>query len=48
MFNAMPGKNCLIQQLGKVQGNVSKRVFNLKLTTPYIRLIINKEVWPAE
>ena len=37
-----------IQQLEKIQGKALKRIFSLPITTPYIGLIIETEVWPAE
>ena len=37
-----------IQNLEKIQGNSLKRIFSLPITTPYIELIIETGVWPAE
>ena len=37
-----------IQQLEKIQGKALKRIFSLPITTPYIGLIIETGVWPAE
>ena len=37
-----------IQHLEKIQGKALKRIFNLPITTPFIRLIIETGVWPAE
>ena len=37
-----------IQNLEKVQGRALKRIFSLPITTPYIGLIIDTGVWPAE
>ena len=37
-----------IQNLEKVQGRALKRIFSLPITTPYIGLIIETGVWPAE
>ena len=37
-----------IQHLEKVQGNSLKRIFSLPIITPYIGLIIETGVWPAE
>ena len=45
-----PGKNfkAEIQNVEKVQGKALKRIFSLPITAPYIRLIIETGVWPAE
>ena len=37
-----------IQHLEKIQGKALKRIFSLPVTTPYIGLIIETNVWPAE
>ena len=37
-----------IQNLEKIQGKALKRIFSLPITTPYIGLIIETGVWPAE
>ena len=37
-----------IQHLGKIQGKAFKRKFSLPITTPYIGVIIETGVWPAE
>ena len=37
-----------IQNPEKIQGKALKRIFNLPITTPYIGLIIEIGVWPAE
>ena len=37
-----------IQNVEKIQGKVLKRIFSLPITTPYIGLIIETGVWPAE
>ena len=37
-----------IQQLEKIQGKALKRIFSLPITTPYIGLVIETGVWPAE
>ena len=37
-----------IQQLEKIQGKALKRIFSLPIATPYIGLIIETGVWPAE
>ena len=37
-----------IQNLEKIQGKALQRIFNLSITTPYIGLIIEAGVWPAE
>ena len=37
-----------IQNLEKIKGKALKRIFSLPITTLYIGLIIEKEVWPAE
>ena len=37
-----------IQNLEKIQGKALQRIFNLPITTPYIGLIIEAGVWPAE
>ena len=37
-----------IQHLEKNQGKALKRIFNLPIITPYIGLIIETGVWPAE
>ena len=36
------------QHLEKILGKALKRIFNLPITTSYIGLIIETEVWPAE
>ena len=37
-----------VQHLQQIQGKALKRIFNLLITTPYIGLIIETGVWPAE
>ena len=37
-----------IQNVEKIQGKALKRIFSLPITTPYIGLIIETGVWPAE
>ena len=37
-----------IQNVEKIQGKTLKRIFSLPITTPYIGLIIETGVWPAE
>ena len=37
-----------IQNVEKIQGKALKRIFSLSITTPYIGLIIETGVWPAE
>ena len=37
-----------IQNLEKIQGKALKRIFGLPITIPYIGLIIETGVWPAE
>ena len=37
-----------IQNIEKIQGKALKGVFSLPITTPYIGLIIETGVWPAE
>ena len=37
-----------IQNVEKIQGKALKRMFSLPVTTPYIGLIIETGVWPAE
>ena len=37
-----------IQNVEKIQGKALKRIFSLPITTPYIGLIIERVVWPAE
>ena len=37
-----------IQQLEKIQGKTLKRIFTLLITGPYIGLINETGVWPAE
>ena len=37
-----------IQHLEKIQGKSLKRIFSLPITAPYIGLIIETAVWPAE
>ena len=37
-----------ILNLEKIQGKALKRIFSLPITTPYIGLIIETGVWPAE
>ena len=37
-----------IQNLEKIQGKTLKRIFSLPIATPYIGLIIETGVWPAE
>ena len=37
-----------IQNLEKIQGKALKRIFSLPITIPYIGLIIETGVWPAE
>ena len=37
-----------IQHLEKIQGKALKRMFSLPIATPYIVLIIETGVWPAE
>ena len=37
-----------IQNLEKIQGKALKRIFSLPIITPYIGLIIETGVWPAE
>ena len=37
-----------VQNVEKIQGKALKRIFSLPITTPYIGLIIETGVWPAE
>ena len=37
-----------IQNVGKIQGKALRWIFSLPITTPYIGLIIETGVWPAE
>ena len=37
-----------IRHLEKIQGKALKMIFSLPITTPYIELIIDAGVWPAE
>ena len=37
-----------IQHLEKIQGKALQRIFSLPITTPYIGLITETGVWPAE
>ena len=37
-----------IQQLEKSQGKALRKIFSLPITAPYIELIIETGVWPAE
>ena len=37
-----------IQNVEQIQGKALKRIFSLPITTPYIGLIIETGVWPAE
>ena len=36
------------QNLEKIQGKALKKIFSLPIRTPYIGLIIETGVWPAE
>ena len=37
-----------IEHLEKIQPKALKRIFSLPVTTPYIGLVIEAGVWPAE